>query len=85
MSDEERAAALERQREYYHKQKMARIRDKDRNMSTRLERRRKAIRARWDARLKTVLLWSVGLPVGAAVVVAVWRAASTVIIMAVAS
>jgi hypothetical protein len=44
------AEDYERLREMSHAQMMSRIRNKDRNMTTRLERRRKAIRGRWMER-----------------------------------
>lgn len=52
-----------------------RVLDKERNMKTRLDRRRDAIQAKWRARIKWTVCITFGIPITIGLLVVVWRLA----------
>jgi|SRR5882724_296084 len=66
---------IEADRRRIHAQLMTRILDKDTNMSTRLERRRKALREKWEIRGKVITVSMVVTPLAIALLAMLWRLA----------
>lgn len=61
---------------------LARIRDKEQNMKTRLERRREAIRAKWTSRICYTLAMAVAVPAAVVGISFLWKLAVEMVLSA---